>query len=372
MRVNVDFTELFALARRMGAKDTDFVIDLNQPPWEPLDKELEDGGIEVPFNAIAFDTGLASYQGRQVLLYIRDHGNRVMGTLQEPEKGNKYHVADCSKLDEMRKKGKLEKYVVTNNLSGMFKVTGENWQTQNPIEGEAALKVCKLCLRHLNYQGYNNKPKGTIFNSFSIGDFFETYSSYFKHMPQGFAAEPNQYTADWDEISKRTRQSVDYQCQQCGLLLGEHRKLLHVHHKNGVRNDNRRENLVALCADCHRKQPDHQHMFISHKDSKKIAELRRTQQILVKDNWKDVYALADPAMFGVIDMLEKYCLPMPEVGFTLKQNEQTCQIELAWPQRKVGIAVEKEDAVLAHKLGWKVISMRIFLMEPNDFFQMIR
>lgn len=373
MRLNVDLSDLFDVVRRMGAQDVTIgPIDVALEPLSPLDVDLTSGGIEVDFNEIDFDNGLASYQGRQVLLYIRDHGGRVSETLQDGEKGNKFHVADCSKLDEMRKKGRLERYVVTNNLTGTFKVTGEDWQTRSAIEGEADLKVCKLCLRHLNYKGYNNKPKGPVFNGFSIGEFFETYSSYFKHMPQGFAAKPNQYTADWDDISRRTRLAVDYQCQQCGLKLAEHRNLLHVHHKNGVRNDNRRENLVALCADCHRKQPDHQHMFISHQHSRQISALRRVQGIVVRDSWKDVYALADPAMHGIVDLLEKYHLPIPEVGYLINDEQHKTQLELAWPHKKLGIAIEKNDAINSHRMGWKVLSMRNVLSNFDGVVGLLR
>ncbi len=92
----------------------------------------------------------------------------------------------------------------------------------------------------------------------------------------------------------------------------------------------------------------------------------------MRNDWAEVYALADPAMHGVIDQLEKYQLPMPEVGFLIQQQEEQCQIELAWPRKKVGIAIEKDDAIHAHRLGWKVISMRLFLMEPEQFFRLVR
>jgi hypothetical protein len=36
-----------------------------------------------------------------------------------------------------------------------------------------------------------------------------------------------------------------------------------------------------------------------------VNHLRRDQGLIVKENWQDIYDLADPGLHGVIDQLEK-------------------------------------------------------------------
>ena len=123
MKLNIDFSLLEQAVQTMGAEQIQFEITSDVTPIEPLDIQLN-RGFEVNFEDIEFDTGLASYQGRQVLLYIKDHSynNGIYAALKDGSQGRKYHVADCQKLDEMRKKGKLERYVVTNRLDGIFEI----------------------------------------------------------------------------------------------------------------------------------------------------------------------------------------------------------------------------------------------------------
>jgi hypothetical protein len=374
MKLDVDLSLLQQAVIAMGAERIDFELTRNLIPIEPIDAQLGEG-LEVPLDAIGFETGLASYQGRQVLLYIKDHGARVAKALSDGSDGNKFHIADCGTLAEMRAKGRFDRYVVTNKLSGQFNISGDDWKTSQHLEGETNLKVCKNCLGHLNYQGYSSKAKGPIFKAFDLTEFFDTYSSFFKFMPSG-AAESKElgYSNDWNDVSKNVRENLNYKCQQCGLDLSDHKRLLHVHHINGVKSDNSRSNLTPLCCDCHRKQPNHQHMFVKHIDTKLVAQLRNTQGLNVKENWQDVYDLADPGMHGVIGLLEKYHVSLPEVGEEIKSNkhEVVAELELAWPLKKVGIAIDKPEAIAATKQGWKVYSMRHALSEIEQLASSLR
>ena len=74
----------------------------------------------------------------------------------------------------------------------------------------------------------------------------------------------NRYPDNWQEIATGVKERADWKCQCCGLqclrpdedasklTLSERsiRKLA-VHHHNRQPEDNRPENLIALCSACH-------------------------------------------------------------------------------------------------------------------------
>lgn len=380
MKLTVDLSLLQQAVIIMGAEKITYEPTTSLIPTKKIDRDLFDG-LEVNFKDIEFDTGLASYKGRQVLLYIKDHSynNKIYSVLDDGSKGNKYHVADCSKLDEMRRKGRFERYVVTNKLDGIFAVSGNDKHKDILIEGESKLSVCQYCLESINYNKFTSIPRGivrrTFVQNFELADFFETYSSFFKFMPKGIAdSSASYYSNDWKLISNKVRTKFNFQCQQCGLDLNNYKRLLHVHHINAVKSDNSSVNLTPLCCDCHRKQPDHKHIFINHEDTQLISTLRRAQGLNVRKSWLDVYKLADPGMHGVIDVLEKYHLSLPEISYIVKNNKKESEVtlELAWPFKKVAIAIDKPQAIAATKQGWKVYSMRHALSQIDELAQRVR
>ena len=54
----------------------------------------------------------------------------------------------------------------------------------------------------------------------------------------------------------------------------EERDLLHVHHRDGNRGNNQRNNLQILCIDCHSRQPGHSRLGPSPQQRRRLDSLR--------------------------------------------------------------------------------------------------
>jgi Restriction endonuclease len=353
MQLKVDFTALEAIASRFRS-DRKFEVDIESGnAWEPIDVQLQ-SGIEVSIEQVVVVDNLLSYQGRHVILYIRDHGRGVVRALEHPASGRKYHLADCTTLQEMRADGRFDRYVVTQSISGEFDISGFDPATRREIQGKARLQVCMNCLRLLNYKSYllaAPQDRGKIRDRFALLEFFETYSTRFKHLPSGLSdkAGASVYSEDWAEISQRLRAETGFTCESCSVCLEGNRSLLHVHHVNGVKSDNRRANLQVLCKDCHRKQPNHQHIFMRLAEMNLINELRRRQG-RVQRSWTDAKRYADLAVRPLLEVAERVGWSAPEIGLEDKNATQG-PFDAAWPEERLAVSSVHDPKKVP---GWKV------------------
>ncbi len=356
MKLNVNFSSLHKCVKNMGAEETDFHIVVN---FDPIDIDL-DTGIDINLSDLEFIEGILSYKGRQVFLYIPDQGRNIVGVLENPESGRRFHVADCSTLKQMRDRNRFDRYVVTNNLSGEFKVNGLDYISNTHIEGDAELKVCKNCLKALNYDGYaiDSSNRNSVFNSFKIDTFFETYSTVFKYLPkriQGIYGSG--YSKDWEDVSKKYRTKMNYVCEECKTDFSNNKNLLHTHHISGVKHNNNDSNLKAVCADCHKKEPMHEHIFIKHDDMLIIYELRRIQGKMIVNSWNNIFRLADTSLHGYLKYAQElFDWELPEIGYIVGNNSEKVILDIAWPNRKVAVVIAKND--LSKSLfGWDILSL---------------
>lgn len=374
MHLKVDLSALNAAVHRMGAKPVAFSLESQAQPLGTIDTELEKGIKLRDLKKVESTNNLLSYQGRQILLYIQDQGNSIKKVLEDGSQGRKFHIADCKTLKNMKTKGRFERYVITNNPNGEFVVFGTDWHTGQNIEGYAQLQVCQNCLEALNYKDAQHRQKREIAQNFNIQEFFSTYSSFFPNLPTRYAGEAAQesYTPDWPQVAGRYKASKDFTCESCGVNLESHKPLLHGHHRNGVKGDNRESNLVALCAACHREQPHHGHMFVCHADRRMINRLRREQGLLHNTGWDKTLQFCDPAIKGVLDLCRHWGASIPEVGFDVQDAQGTASLELAWPRQRVGLAISDEDRFAAQKVGWRIWQMREALDDSDRFIAEIK
>lgn len=350
MKLNINFSELIQLGKRMLPEGSGFILGEKTVEFHPIDVELE-SGIKINITELDAGSGLISFQGRQVLLYIRDHSQIYDAAIAEPARGNKFHIAWCKTLDTMRQDGRFGRYHATNRLDGSFEIDDGRGRHQ-----DVELKVCRNCLEKLNYRESANKViRHTVFNSFVLKEFFSHYSTCFRYMPKGFHNSKNSgYTEDWREISNRIRTRSGFVCGDCGVDMSSHRNLCDVHHKDGVKYNNKDENLDIVCRDCHRKKPQHGGMFLSFSDMKIIQTCRLQQGLNIVSSWDDVYSLTDTSIHGDINILEMKKYPLPKLGYQIDMPglERKMTLDAAWISEK--IAVNLEPVVLP---GWTIFTV---------------
>lgn len=350
MKLNINFSELIRLGKRMLPEGSGFILGEKLIEFDPIDVELENG-IRINISGLDSGSGLISLKGRQVLLYIRDHSQTYDSAIAEPARGNKFHIAWCKTLDNMRRDGRFGRYHATNRLDGFFEIDDAHGRHQ-----DVELKVCKNCLEKLNYlESANKLIRQNIFSSFVLKDFFSHYSTCFRYMPKGLYNSTNSgYTEDWKEISNKIRHRQGFVCGDCNVDMSSHRNLCDVHHRNGVKYNNVDENLEVVCRDCHRKKPQHRGMFLSPSDMKIIQTCRLQQGLNNVDSWSEVYSLTDTSIHGDINILEVKKYPLPQLCYQIEHPAMGRRITLdaAWISEK--IAINLEPVVLP---GWTIFTV---------------
>lgn len=266
---NINFSDIFSDIRDNMNIDNKLIVDKNfgkfsfNTDWETI----EISGITITPSDKNFrvENNELYFKNTKVLLYIRDQAmyGQPEDILKNYKSGYKFHLSWCKTLQSMFNNGKYEKYVVSTRQDDVLLVRaiGSN---NKVYESEQKLHVCRYCLSTLNYKGYRyatKAQKDKIYNEFSLKEFFNVQNSdySFHDMPKHdeYSAKTNIYPDNWEHVSELHRKICHYRCERCGKDCSHDHSLLHVHHKNGNKQDIRQSNLIALCLECHISEHPH-------------------------------------------------------------------------------------------------------------------
>ena len=323
---NIFFT-LESLRKKIGAHKAEIKNlrekrqTFNKSPFEI--KLLEKGDIilsdvELDEN-VSYPAGLAAIGNTQVTLHILQAIIKKESFLNETEQipfssKPKVHVSDCKTLNEMKERGRYNRYIATQRQTNgytlqptdlitkdlLVKSIGVDEQTlgmktalsffnqkQDYGKMKLELQICKNCLTFLNYQDYDNvsqSEKKLIYNNFDLNEFLENFQYIFRCLPLYKEKDypEAEYTNDWARISNEIRRKANWICSCCKVNLKYNKGFLHVHHKDGIRGNNKPSNLEVLCMLCHREKPFHQNMYVKDDERKKVFRLRKDQDLNTK------------------------------------------------------------------------------------------
>jgi hypothetical protein len=257
------------LRRQMGnAPLGDLILTVGSDRLTMAELEtLVTGGIELQSldELRVLADGTLAYKDRRVLLYIRDvpnYGRRSRDELP------KFHVSNCQKLRDMRAQRRFNRYVVATRDDGKFQINliQDRSETRTSFE---ELRVCQYCLGEIQYENFSHNlaraTRAKIVSAFTVKRFFELWPVALVDgtgLDTDATAPLNDYSGDFGLHAGAAKERAGFRCTVCSVDLSplSLRQYLHAHHENGLKFDNRAENLRVLCIRCHSDQPGHGHM----------------------------------------------------------------------------------------------------------------
>lgn len=165
----------------------------------------------------------------------------------------KFHFKWCKTLEEMSNKGRSDRYRAKYDICNpLFNINDETSTKQ--------LRVCKNCCNEFPevYSLFNSKSNN-IESTFKMSVFFNKFGKV-NLSKSTHPGGKDDYNRDWTKYSTKIKEEAAWQCNDCRGNYKNNRSKLHVHHKNGVKSDNIRNNLEVVCYACHAKKPGHEHM----------------------------------------------------------------------------------------------------------------
>lgn len=251
MKYIIDMSGIEKLVQSKGAVvNPRFSIDLSNANTVAILSK----GIEVKDSDIDWSKDCFLHDGKVVFLHIKDNLSTSYNHLNNPGKLKRYHFWNCSTLEDMKARGKNDKYVFSRSNEPIFIVN-----TKYRSNDKRKLYPCNNCIQQSKIRNIINIRNGFPSHE-QILNFIKEKEIDMKVNHKSQYAASTGYSDSWHDISYQLRKSKNWSCSKCKVELSKYKHYLDAHHKNGIKSDNRPANLSVLCRVCHSNEPNHEHM----------------------------------------------------------------------------------------------------------------
>jgi len=229
------------------------------------------GGDVIISNGRSNEVNCPSNDG---FIYVDTDGNKHFGFLYkrnyhlEKYGPPRMHICECETIREFRAKGSLE-YEYRFAETKTVKVI--NMDKGNREKEVSNLPLCKYCIKELSSKGK--------FREIRDSDAFAKKAKELRQNNVVSSAEVDifGYIREWQNISSEFKEKKNYTCEKCRVRIDNEfdRQFIHVHHKDGNKQNNQESNLQCLCIECHSQVNDaHRKNFSSNAQQVRLRHFR--------------------------------------------------------------------------------------------------
>ncbi|WP_035671735.1 HNH endonuclease [Flavobacterium sp. 83] len=150
----------------------------------------------------------------------------------------KFHISNCQTIIQQQNQNRFHGHYYWSNSN----IVDVQQRGTSKIYKDVILSLCNYCRNAARITDYKNTQ-----------GFFDLLDIQDDEPINDAELDMFGYVKDWQEISKKFRIENEFTCNNCSIKIENKfdQRFIQVHHRNGNKLINKRENLQCLCTLCH-------------------------------------------------------------------------------------------------------------------------
>lgn len=173
----------------------------------------------------------------------------------------KFHISNCQTIIQQKGQDRFHGHYFWSNSN----IVDVQQRGSTYIHQKVKLNLCSYCKKLASVTNYN-----TTQGFFDLLDIQDKAPQILKKVEVDIFG----YIKEWQQISKKFRIEKDFTCDKCSIKIENKfdQRYIQVHHRDGNKLNNKRENLQCLCTLCHAN--------VDEKHSKNFSKKRSHREVL--------------------------------------------------------------------------------------------